>query len=122
MRQSFGSSVLETYSAQFDGCQQFKPRFFLDGFGEAVSMPQIFSDRLAKRREAVVAQRHPQLHGAESSRQLQRFFEKRIPLHRVCARGTSIVASMGERLSRPFGRPIEQTAAIERLIQPFVRV
>ena len=85
-------------------------------------MPQIFGDRLAKRREAVVAQRHPQLHGAESSRQLQRFFEKRIPLHRVCARGTSIVATMGERLSRPFGRPIEQTAAVERLIQPFVRV
>ena len=56
-----GSTISETYCAQLSTPYQLELRLGLDRLGEAAGVRQVFSDRLTKCREAVIAKRKPQL-------------------------------------------------------------
>src|ERR1700757_2454543 len=96
------STITETYCAQLPTPYQLEMRLGLDRLGEASRVRQVFSDRLAKRCQAVIAERKPQFQGAKSARQLQRLFKESKSLDGVCAQRARVVAAMGEGFPRCF--------------------
>ena len=75
-----------------------------------------------KAASAVILQRQPELERAEAPRQLHRLLEKGEPLHRFVAEHAHIVAAVREGRAGHCRIPIEQAAAVDRLVQPFVRI
>src|SRR4029077_6657286 len=95
---SAGSTIAEADCAQLSTPYQLELRLSLDRLGEATCVRQVFSDRLAKRCQAVIAERKPQLQGAKSARQFQRLFKESKSLDGICAQGPRVVAAMREGL------------------------
>ena len=85
-------------------------------------MIEVGADRAAKRREAVIAQRQPELQCPETARELDRLIEEREGLDRIGSERLRIIAAEGERPARRVLAPVEEQPAVERLVEPLVRI
>jgi hypothetical protein len=79
-------------------------------------------DRLAEPAQAVVAHREPHLQCPEPPRKLHRFFEEREPFDGILGHGLRVIAGVGEGLGGDPPVAIQQRAAVDGLVQPFVQV
>ena len=70
----------------------------------------------------MIAQREPELQRAKPTREFHRLFKEREALNGVRTELFRIATCVAERPSGNFSIAIQETSAIERLIQPFVRI
>ena len=85
-------------------------------------MIQIALDRRAERRNAVVAEREPELQRAKTAGKLHGLFEEGESFDRIGTELLCIVAGISEGLAGNVDIAVEETSAIERLIKPLVRI
>src|SRR5579864_930747 len=85
-------------------------------------MLQVLRDRLTKCPKSVIPQRQPQFKRAEAPRQLNRFFEERERFDRIGTERARVVSGVRESHTRGIRRAVEQASAIERLIEPLMRI
>jgi hypothetical protein len=95
-------TIAEADCAQLSTPYQLELRLSLYRLGEAAGVRQVFSDRLAKRCQAVIAERKPKLQSSKSARELQRLFKESKSLDGICAQRTRVVAAMGKGFLRCF--------------------
>src|SRR5581483_8823090 len=86
------------------------------------SVAEVSGNRVAEGAQAVVAQRQPQLQRAEAPRKFQRLFKKREPFDWIFTQGTRIFTGMTEGRAGILRIAKKQAAAVQRLVQPFMRV
>ena len=85
-------------------------------------MIEVLLNSGAERVQPVVAQRQPDLQGAEAAGKLDGLFEKREALNRIRAELFGIVARISEGTLGRADISVEQAPAIEGLVQPFMRI
>ena len=81
-----------------------------------------FSAIEARKAASVVLEGEPQLERAEPAGELDRLVEEREALDGVVARRLHVFGAVGEREPSDLGVAVEEDAAVERLVEPFVRV
>src|SRR5579884_874310 len=108
--------------AQFHRCEQFQIRVLLNARSKLLSVRQVPANRVTKGIQAVITQRQPQLQRAKAAREFDGLIKKCEALDGILTERLGVIACMRKRPARCFGIAEEEAAAIERLIEPLVRI
>ncbi|HEY3010747.1 MAG TPA: hypothetical protein VGJ63_22180 [Micromonosporaceae bacterium] len=112
----------EADGTQVDRREPLQRRLGIDQVREQQSLAQVLPDRGSERLEPVVPQRQPELERPEPTRRLQRLIEEGVRLDAVLAEWLDVPSLERERPSGGGRIAVQQHPAVQRLVEPLVRV